>query len=159
VTQFHTTDGTDNGDLSEITRYYVQNGQKFNTPATNVPGLPSYNSIKDSTCASQKTIFGETNDFAKKGGLKQMGKALDRGMVLVMSLWDDHDVNMLWLDSDYPLNKDRNQPGVQRGSCATSSGDPNQVESQSPNSSVKYMNVKVGPIGTTAISIVDAFLQ
>ena len=22
-------------------------------------------------------------------------------MVLVMSLWDDHDVNMLWLDSDY----------------------------------------------------------
>ena len=23
-------------------------------------------------------------------------------MVLVMSLWDDHEVNMLWLDSTYP---------------------------------------------------------
>ena len=29
---------------------------------------------------------------------------MDRGHVLVMSLWDDHDVNMLWLDSDYPLD-------------------------------------------------------
>merc|ERR1719334_1350909 len=31
---------------------------------------------------------------------------MDRGHVLVMSMWDDHDANMLWLDSDYPLDKD-----------------------------------------------------
>ena len=30
---------------------------------------------------------------------------MGRGMVLVMSLWDDHDANMLWLDSDYPLDR------------------------------------------------------
>ena len=27
---------------------------------------------------------------------------LDQGMVLVMSLWDDHAVDMLWLDSVRP---------------------------------------------------------
>ena len=36
------------------------------------------------------------------------------GMVLVMSLWDDHAVNMLWLDSDYPPDQDASTPGVNR---------------------------------------------
>ena len=31
--------------------------------------------------------------------------SLDRGHVLVMSLWDDYSVNMLWLDSDYPPDR------------------------------------------------------
>lgn len=41
-----------------------------------------------------------------------MGEALGRGMVLTMSIWDDGATNMLWLDSDFPLDADRNQPGV-----------------------------------------------
>ena len=41
-----------------------------------------------------------------------MGDSMERGHVLVMSLWDDHDVNMLWLDSDYPLDKDPSEPGT-----------------------------------------------
>ena len=41
-----------------------------------------------------------------------MGQAMKRGLVLVMSLWDDHEVNMLWLDSDYPLNRNRNEAVV-----------------------------------------------
>lgn len=53
-----------------------------------------------------------------------MGNALERGMVLVMSIWDDHYVNMLWLDSNYPTDVDPSQPGVARGSCATDSGLP-----------------------------------
>jgi len=28
-----------------------------------------------------------------------MGEALNRGMVLTLSLWDDHTSYMLWLDS------------------------------------------------------------
>ena len=31
-----------------------------------------------------------------------MGESLARGHVLVMSLGDDHEANMLWLDSNYP---------------------------------------------------------
>lgn len=78
-----------------------------------------------------------------------MGQALDRGMVLVMSLWDDHDANMLWLDSDYPLNVERTSPGIQRGPCSVDSGKPADIESKNPDSSVKYMNVKTGAIGST----------
>lgn len=36
--------------------------------------------------------------------MTNMGGALGRGMVLVMSIWDDSAANMLWLDSDYPLD-------------------------------------------------------
>ena len=31
-----------------------------------------------------------------------MGDALGRGVVLVMSLWDDHDARMQWLDGVMP---------------------------------------------------------
>jgi hypothetical protein len=41
-----------------------------------------------------------------------MGEALKRGMVLVMSLWDDHEANMSWLDSNYPTDADPNTPGA-----------------------------------------------
>merc|ERR1712200_222348 len=68
--------------------------------------------------------FGDPDDFGEKGGLKAMGESLRRGHVLVMSMWDDHDANMLWLDSDYPLDKDPSIPGVNRGPCPTDSGDP-----------------------------------
>ena len=36
--------------------------------------------------------------LALQGGLRAMGESMERGHVLVMSLWDDHSVNMLWLD-------------------------------------------------------------
>ena len=78
-----------------------------------------------------------------------MGDVLDRGVVLVMSLWDDHDVHMLWLDSDYPLNKSTSTPGVARGTCATTSGAPKDVEGNHPDASVTYSNIKVGEIGST----------
>ena len=78
-----------------------------------------------------------------------MGEAIDRGLVLVMSIWDDHESNMLWLDSDFPLTVDRSSPGVQRGPCSRDSGKPSDIESQHPNSSVKYMNIKTGPINST----------
>mmetsp|Transcript_4062 Transcript_4062/g.11912 ORF Transcript_4062/g.11912 Transcript_4062/m.11912 type:complete len:95 (-) Transcript_4062:418-702(-) len=78
-----------------------------------------------------------------------MGNAMDRGMVLVMSIWDDHFVNMLWLDSDYPTDADTTAPGVSRGSCSTDSGLPADIESSAANSSVTYSNIKVGSIDST----------
>ena len=149
VTQFITNDGTDSGDLVEIKRYWVQNGQKIETPMSNLPGVAPYNSITDANCAAQKQLFGDNNDFQAKGGLRKMGEAMERGMVLVMSIWDDHEAQMLWLDSEYPLDKPSSQPGVIRGPCSRDSGKPEDVESQNPYSSVKYFNVKVGPINST----------
>merc|ERR1719333_806824 len=140
VTQFISSDGTDDGDLIEIKRFYVQDGRVIRQPFTNIPGLkgPQFNSLTDANCASQKEAMGDKNDFAVKGGMKKMGEALKRGMVLVMSLWDDHYAYMLWLDSAYPLDKPVSQPGILRGPCATSSGRPKDVESQQANSHVAY---------------------
>merc|ERR1712111_57560 len=74
--------------------------------------------------AESKGLFGDYNDHEVKGGLKGMGDAMKRGMVLVLSLWDDHAAHMLWLDSNYPPDGDAMQPGVARGPCSTDSGDP-----------------------------------
>ena len=148
ITQFITADGTDNGDLTEIRRLWVQNGKVMNSNNVTVGGK-SYNSITDNFCNAQKQAFGDPNDFEKRGGTKVMGGSLDRGMVLVMSLWDDHDVHMLWLDSTYPPDKSPTAPGVARGTCPTTSGVPDQVESQYPDASVTYSNIKYGELGST----------
>ena len=81
--------------------------------------------------------------------MQALGEHSDKGMVLVMSLWDDHAANMLWLDSDYPLNKPATAPGVARGTCSTSSGKPADVEANAADSYVSYGNIKYGEIGST----------
>merc|ERR1712150_409133 len=126
VTQFISSDGTDNGDLKEIKRLFVQNGKVIQHAMTNIPGVTPFNSLTDESCAAQK-----------------------KAMVLVMSLWDDHYAHMLWLDSSYPLDQPVTKPGVLRGPCATTSGDPKDVESKQANANVKYYNVKYGEIGST----------
>ncbi|KAJ3125775.1 hypothetical protein HK098_008235 [Nowakowskiella sp. JEL0407] len=151
VTQFITQGNSDTGDLIEIKRLYVQNGKVYENSYSGFPDLSGgpYNSITDNFCAAQKTLFGDTNAFKTNGGLKAMGDALGRGMVLVMSVWDDHEANMLWLDSSYPLDKDASAPGVARGACSTDSGKPTDVESNQASSQVKFSNIKWGEIGST----------
>ncbi|KAK2602955.1 hypothetical protein N8I77_009449 [Diaporthe amygdali] len=144
VTQF--LKGSD-GNLSEIKRFYVQNGVTFANSQSNVAGNPG-NSITTDYCNAQKTAFGDTNVFSQKGGLAQMSKAVAAPMVLVLSVWDDHAVNMLWLDSTFPVDK-AGSPGAARGSCSTSSGVPAEIEKSAPNSNVIYSNIKFGPIGST----------
>lgn len=77
-----------NGNLSEIKRFYVQNGKTIANSQSTIAGATG-NSITDKFCAGQKAAFGDITDFQKKGGLAQMGKAVASPMVLVMSLWDD----------------------------------------------------------------------
>ncbi|KAH0610735.1 uncharacterized protein H6S33_011162 [Morchella sextelata] len=149
VTQFFTADNTTTGALSEIRRLYVQNGQTIVNSKVNIAGMDALDSITDDFCAAQKTAFGDTNDFATKGGLSKMGDAFDKGMVLALSIWDDHAAQMLWLDSAYPLDKDASAPGVKRGTCATTSGVPADVEANNADAQVTYSNIKFGDIGST----------
>ncbi|KAG7086446.1 hypothetical protein E1B28_002399 [Marasmius oreades] len=149
VTQFLTENNSTSGTLSEIRRVYVQNGKVIQNSKTAVAGMSTYDSVTDQFCEDQKTAFGDINSFADRGGLAGMGQAFAKGMALVMSLWDDHDVGMLWLDSNYPLDKDPSTPGVARGTCDATSGEPETVESQHGDATVVFSNVKVGPIGST----------
>ncbi|EUC34615.1 glycoside hydrolase family 7 protein [Bipolaris victoriae FI3] len=134
--------------LSEIKRFYVQNGKVYKNSQSAVAGVTG-NSITESFCTAQKKAFGDTSSFAALGGLNEMGASLARGHVLVMSLWDDHAVNMLWLDSTYPTDADPSKPGAARGTCPTTSGKPEDVEKNSPDATVVFSNIKFGPIGST----------
>jgi len=149
VTQFITADNTTSGALSEIRRLYVQNGKVITNSVVNVPGIDAVNSISTDYCTQQKAAFGDTDSFTANGGLAGIAKSFAKGVVLVMSVWDDYAANMLWLDSDYPTDGDASTPGVARGTCATSSGVPADVESADASASVTYSNIKFGPIGST----------
>merc|ERR1711915_537383 len=116
VTQFLTSDGTDDGDLVEIRRLYVQDGEIIENSFSNLDGIDG-DSITDNFCDQTKVVYD--------------------------------DVNMLWLDSNYPLDKDPSTPGVNRGPCPEDSGVPADMESQYPDASVKYYNVKFGTLGST----------
>ncbi|EGZ25462.1 putative glycosyl hydrolase family 7 protein [Phytophthora sojae] len=126
VTRFITDDGTATGTLSEITRFYVQGD-----------------------CSAAKTEFGDEDDHKAKGGLAQLGLAMKRGMVLTMSLWTDNAAYCLWLDSDYPVTADASEPGVSRGTCAKTSGVPDDVISEQLDATVVFSNIRFGDIGTT----------
>jgi len=81
-----------------------------------------------------------------------MGDSLDRGMVLVMSLWADTSSNMLWLDSTTPADASASTPGAARGSCPTTGGSSQTLVSQNPTATVTFSNVKWGTIGSTTSS-------
>jgi len=132
--------------LTEIKRFYVQNGVLIPNSESTIEGNPG-SSITSDFCDAQKVAFGDNRSFQDKGGMASMSEALGAGMTLVMSVWDDHSANMLWLDSTYPITK--TGPGGPRGTCATTSGVPADVEAASPGAYVIYSNIKSGPINST----------
>mmetsp|Transcript_91759 Transcript_91759/g.165699 ORF Transcript_91759/g.165699 Transcript_91759/m.165699 type:complete len:487 (-) Transcript_91759:329-1789(-) len=148
VTQFITHDGTDSGDLVDIRRFYVQDGIVIPNSNSSIAGVGA-SSVTDEFCAGMKSAFGDINDFGRKGGLKAMGEALDRGMVLVLSLWDDSLSNMLWLDSQYPTSAEPTAPGVTRGPCKATTGAPEYLRAKYPTASIRFSDIKVGTIGST----------
>merc|ERR1712151_345901 len=79
--------------------------------------------------------------------MKTISESLETGVVLVMSIWDDHYANMLWLDSTHPV--DSTDPGAYRGSCPTTSSVPKDVESKQGTAKVKFSDIKWGPLGST----------
>lgn len=126
------------GELVKIQRYYKQGGG----------ALVDGGAITDASIAEQKKKFGEENHFAKLGGLKEMGKSLKRGHVLVMSIWDDNGpTQMRWLDSVYPVGS--STAGSLRGPCAVDdSRDVEQLRSKHSSASVVYSNIRVEAISS-----------
>lgn len=151
VTQFVTNDGTASGELVDIRRFYQQDGRRVENPRAAWDALAGLDvrSLTEETCSAAKKAFGDVDDHAAKGSLAQLGRALQNGVVLTMSLWTDHAAQCLWLDSSYPAGADPKLPGVARGSCPTSSGRPDEVEAAHPDATVRFSNIRVGDIGST----------
>ena len=113
-----------------------------------IPGITG-NTINEPFCEATKLVFNNTDSWDEHGGFTSMTAAMNAGMVLVLSLWDDYYADMLWLDSDYPTTGDPSEPGIARGTCPTTSGVPATVEADDPGAYVIYSNIKVGPINST----------
>jgi len=146
TTQFLTEDGTDEGKLSEMRRFYWQDGKKIENVPVTLKGK-QYDSVSTDFCTAWADTTDDGTNFLEKGGVEAADKAFETGMVLVMSLWDDHLANMLWLDSKYPI--DTTDPTMMRGTCGIESGVPADVEKDSGDASVTFSNIKYGDIGTT----------
>jgi len=140
VTRFHAPAGA----LTAIEQFYVQNGREIHHPNYDSMGD---NMETDESCQAQKTSFGDRNRFAEVGGMKKMGEALDRGMVLVVSMWDDIAVSMNWLDSY--MDCDPSSPGCTRGPCDPKDGLPEVLREAHPDSAYTVTNLRWGDFGTT----------
>jgi cellulose 1,4-beta-cellobiosidase len=152
VTQFITDNKLATGKLTEIRRLYVQNGKVIPEAKATAPGLDSANSMTDGYCSAQKRAFSSPNSpnpFQAQGGMKQMGEALGRGMVLAMAIWSDAGGYMHWLDSTVPADATSAIPGAMRGPCPTSGGRPAQILAEQPDAAVIFSAIKVGEIGST----------
>merc|ERR1739848_191787 len=132
--------------MGEVKQLYHQNGQTIEHSMYTVNGN-KHDTITTEFCQDWVAETQDGTNFLEKGGLSSIDTALEKGVVLVMSLWDDHEANMLWLDSTYP--KDATTPGSERGTCAKTSGVPKDVESKQADSKVTFSDIKYGPIGST----------
>ncbi len=127
ITRFHS-------DL-RIERLYEQDGK-----------LIQGNNQTDDSAAANHNKFSEPNNFKKFGGMKSMYESMDRGWVLVLSLWDDSSsAEMRWLDARYPVGS--SDPGALRGPCEKAEHRPSELRKQFPNSQVVYSNLQVKSLG------------
>lgn len=153
VTQFITDNGLSTGTLSSIRRLYTQNGRIIENSHVNVTGISKeYNFISDEYCEAESTAFDEGTGFTfeARGGMRQIGGALGRGMVLVMSIWEDSGSFMQWLDGQ---TGDIADPGNFRGPCSPTGGQPATIEAEFPNSAVTFSDIKVGELFSTFIHL------
>lgn len=132
----------------DIKRLYKQGGKVIHNSHVEIKGMSTeYNSITDSYCKAEDKAFNAGAAFPSenRGGMTQMGKALARGMVLVLSIWDDSGAHMQWLDG---ATGNVTVPGNLRGPCSPTGSDPVAIQAQYPNAFVTWSNIKVGDIGT-----------
>merc|ERR1711862_909052 len=156
TTQFITEDGTDHGKLKEVKQFYTQNGKTVEHPMYSVNGN-KHNTITDSYCEDWVAETQDGTNFEEKGGMGAVDTIFEKGAVLVMSFWDDHYANMLWLDAKYPVDADCDTtPGACRGTCSTSSGVPADIEKNAGDSKVKFSDIRYGPLGSTTGGVVPS---
>jgi len=139
VTQFLGDEAT--GALTEIRKLFVVNDVVIDQTNTTVNGQV-YDSITTEYCADENAAFGGGDTFPALGGLARMGGAMQRGMVMVFSVWNDPSSHMLWLDGTTGSG-----PGDVRGPCGQN--DYSEDTSVAADASVTFSNLKWGEIGST----------
>ncbi|CAD7955449.1 unnamed protein product [Amoebophrya sp. A120] len=164
-TQFITSDNTPNGDLVEIRRYYEQppnSGTFIDNMVWQDDSGCHHKSLTDSFCHKFVDAVGEKHEheqggFIAKGNMKGMGEAMKLGMVLVLSLWNDWEVQMDWLNSNPFPNKmgadGKPHFGTFRGPCEPNKYDRDFTEAAGfrENRKTSFSDIKVTGIGSGGV--------
>lgn len=132
VTQFLTADNSSTGELSEIRRLYIQNGNVIENAPVSTNEAAVAGAVTQDFCSASNA-----SSFLRLGGMSGMGASLARGMVLIFSIWNSEGDFMNWLDSG------------NAGPCSNTSGDPALIVANNPEVSVTFSNIRWGDIGST----------
>ncbi|KAI0851563.1 glycoside hydrolase family 7 protein [Daldinia vernicosa] len=119
------------GILNEVRRLYIQDGVVIENAPVIARNMPPGDSLRMSHCQAV------ADNFENMGGLTNTGQALDRGMVLAFSIWNDDKQFMNWLDAG------------NAGPCTYEEGNPELIWSKRPDTSVTFMNIRWGDLGST----------
>jgi cellulase len=151
TTQFITDDNTASGSLIDVRRSYRQGNRTIEnavaTAASGYEGLDSVTAVS-SVFHSHRflyhklTIFQEYCDAKsaegkRLGGLDAQGRALERGSVLIFSIWNSDGDFMNWMDSG------------DAGPCNATEGNPELILANQPDTHVNFSNVRWGDIDST----------
>ncbi|KZL85384.1 glycosyl hydrolase family 7 [Colletotrichum incanum] len=128
VTQFP----SENGELKELRRMYIQDGKVIQNSVVNIEGPPKINFMNDEYCQATGA-----SEFMRLGGMEGMGQAMSRGMVLALSLWWDESTFMEWLDQG------------NNGPCNATEGSPSVVTQIESNPEVTFSNIRYGELNST----------
>jgi len=132
TTQFITDDNTASGSLIDVRRSYRQGNKTIeNAVATAASGYGGLDSVTDEYC-DVKSAEG-----LRLGGLDAQGRALERGSVLIFSIWNSDGDFMNWMDSG------------DAGPCNATEGDPALILANQPDTNVKFSNIRWGDIDST----------
>lgn len=129
ITQFPTDS---KGVLRAIKRFYIQDGKLIDSYTVDAPGLPKVNEMTEELCVATKS-----KRYLDLGGHKEMGESMDRGAVLIFSIWWDEGGGMTWLDAN------------EAGPCVAGEGLPSNIVKVEPFPEVTFENVRWGELGST----------
>ncbi|KAL0934986.1 exoglucanase 1 precursor [Colletotrichum truncatum] len=129
----------------KVTKFFIQDGQKIDAPATTLPGAADSSGLNADYCLKKSQYFGEHDMFNVLGGYRRHNDVLRQPLVMALSIQNDYYAANLWLDSRYPL--DSWAPGTERGPCEFSGNVPGVPEVG--DNKVSWSNIRFGPIGST----------
>ncbi|OAV90639.1 hypothetical protein PTTG_06020 [Puccinia triticina 1-1 BBBD Race 1] len=145
VSQFLTATGTAQGELVEIRQFYIQHGVRIPHRVVQLADGHQASSITDQFCRPNASRTGRA--FAKTGGIEAMGRALDQGMVLVMGLWTaDEPSDSLGSIQKIPATRKPSLRRINQQICPGSARTQPFIQKHHPHASVKFSNIKIGPI-------------
>ncbi|KAF9075141.1 cellulase CEL7A [Rhodocollybia butyracea] len=121
VTQYISSNNDSNGALSTIRRLYVQNGVIIQNSETKFPGITATNQMDATFCTQEAAALRESDTFDTKGGFDAMTSAMNTGMILAFSIWEE----------------------------SITSGVPAATEAELSLAKVVFSEIRVGTIGAT----------